>query len=149
MEISDMRHSTLLEARAVQDLAEQRLQPPSDLPQAQRLVWHQTVDFLPSDWFAREQTPLLTAYCNHAVRLAKVEAALLNLDPTADLETFDKLSRLAANESTKLLAHGRSMRLTQQSRLKAETASGHSSAAAHAASLDYDDFDGLLARHPN
>ena len=144
-----MKNATLLESRAVQDLSEKRLQPPSDLPEAQRLVWHTTVDHLPSDWFSREQSPLLTAYCNHVVRLAKVEAALINLDPVNDIETFDKLSRLAANESTKLLAHGRSMRLTQQSRLKAETASGHSSAAAHAAAMDFDDFDGLLARHPN
>jgi hypothetical protein len=149
MEIYRMKNATLLEARAVQDLAEKRLQPPDGLPAEQRIVWHQTVDSLPSDWFACEQTPLLTAFCNHAVRLAKVEAALLNLDPTTDLETFDKLSRLAANESTKLLAHGRSMRLTQQSRLKSETAHGRAGAAAHAAAMQFDDFDELLARHPN
>jgi len=137
---------TRLHAKAMQDLSKQRLQPPNDLPEAQRLVWHETVDFLPPDWFAREQIPLLIAYVNHVVRLAKLEAALCDLHPVKDVELFDKLSRLAAGESGKLLAHGRAMRLTVQSRLKAETAHGHAGAAAHAAGTEFDDLDELLAR---
>jgi len=138
-------HQTLLHAKAMQDLAKQRLQPPHDLPEPQRLIWHETVDFLPSDWFSREQSALLVAYTNHVVRLAKIEAALNDLDPVNDIDVFDKLSRLAAGESAKLLAHGRAMRLTVQSRLKAETAHAHAGAAAGAAMVLDDDFDGLLA----
>ena len=134
----------LLHAKAMQDLSKQRLQPPHDLPEAQRLVWHETVDFLPSNWFSREQSALLVAYTNHVVRLRKIETALNDLDPVNDIEVFDKLSRLAAGESAKLLAHGRAMRLTVQSRLKAETAHGHAGAAAGAAMV-FDDFDELLA----
>ena len=134
----------LLHAKAMQDLSKQRLQPPHDLPEAQRLVWHETVDFLPSNWFSREQSALLVAYTNHVVRLRKIETALNGLDQVNDIEVFDKLSRLAAGESAKLLAHGRAMRLTVQSRLKAETAHGHAGAAAGAAMV-FDDFDELLA----
>ena len=83
------------------------------------------MDFLPSDWFTRKQSALLVAYTNHVVRLAKIEAALNDLDPVKDIEIFNTLSRLAAGEWAKLLAHGRAMRLTVQSKLKAETAHGH------------------------
>lgn len=78
------------------------------------------------------------AYCNHVGRLAKIEAALQKLDPVQDLDVYDKLVRLAAGESSKVLAHARSMRLTQQSRLKSETAHGRAEAAALAADGDGD-----------
>lgn len=136
---------TLLHAKAMQDLAKQRLQPPRGTPDAQALIWSLTVDNLPPDWFASEQIPLLQAYCRHVCRADQIEAALSGLDPLENLEQFDKLTKLAAGESAKIAMHARSMRLTQQARFKAETAHGHAGAAAGAAAVQFDDFDGLLA----
>lgn len=118
--------------KAMVDAKNPRLQPPPELGAAQTLIWRQTVDALPSDWFAPEQAPLLSAYCGHVARLKQIEAALAGLHPLENLEQFDKLSKLAAGESAKILAHGRSMRLTQQSRLKAETAASRGLGAASA-----------------
>jgi len=109
-----------------------RLQPPRGTPDAIALVWSQTVDSLPAEWFAAEQTPLLLTYCRHVARSNLIEAALCGLDPLQDLDQFDRLTKLAAGESAKILAHGRALRLTVQSRLKAETAHAHGSAAAWA-----------------
>ena len=120
---------------AMADKKNARIQPPSTLSDAQKIIWHQTVDALPSDWFATEQTPLLSAYCGHVARLAQIEVALATLDPLVNLVEFDKLAKLAAGESAKIAMHARSMRLTQQSRLKAETAQSRGAGAASAASV--------------
>ena len=80
--------------------------------------------------------------------LAQLEAAMANLsDPTGDdLAVFSCLSKLASGESAKIAMHARSMRLTQQSRLKAETASSHGLGAASAERTVADKyFDELLA----
>jgi hypothetical protein len=82
---------------------------------------------------AQYEGPMLTAYCNHVTRAAQIEAALATLEPLTDLNEFDKLSKLAAGESAKIAMHARAMRLTQQSRLKAETASSRGLGAASAA----------------
>ena len=139
------KQPTLTHFRAMADKIP-RLQPPAHLSDAQKLVWHQTVDHLPSDWFAVEQVPMLTAYCEHVARKAQIESALSGLDPLADLEQFDKLTKLAAGESAKLAMFARSMRLTQQSRLKAETAQSRGAGAASAAAVGrpWDEM-GLLA----
>lgn len=117
---------------AMADKKNARLQPPIELGTAQKLIWQQTVNALPSDWFALEQTPILSAYCGHVARLGQIEAALAGLDPLVNLDQFDKLAKLAGLESAKIAMHARSMRLTQQSRLKAETASSRGLGAASA-----------------
>jgi hypothetical protein len=131
---------------AVTQRGRPRLAPPENLPKAQKLVWHQTVDALPPEWFATEHEPLLLDYANHVVRAAQIEVALSKLDLLVDFEIFGKMSKLAALESGKIQAAARAMRLTQQSRLRAETASNRAGAAALAAFDFEDDPDGLLAR---
>jgi hypothetical protein len=126
--------------RAIADRKNPRLQPPATMPAAQQAIWHQTVDNLPSDWFSAEQSPLLVAYCCHVARAAQIEAALSKLDPAIELEDFDKLCKLAAGESAKILAHARSMRITQQTRLKADVAFSRAGAAASAAQIWQDDL---------
>jgi hypothetical protein len=141
-----MKKPTLLHFKALADRANPRLQPPDTLNDAQKVIWHQTVDNLPDDWFSLEQTPMLVAYCQHVARAAQIEAALATLDPLSDLDTFDKLAKLAAGESAKVAMFARSMRLTQQSRLKAETAQSHGAGAASAAAVGADKyFDDLIA----
>ena len=82
---------------------------------------------------AQYEGPMLTTYCNHVTRAAQIEAAWATLDPLTDLNGFDKLSKLATGESAKIAMHARAMRLTQQGRLKAETASSRGLGAASAA----------------
>jgi len=65
------------------------------------------VDALPSSWFAAEHSAVLVSYCNYVTRAAQIEAALANLDPLADLNKFDKLSKLAAGESAKIAMDAR------------------------------------------
>ncbi len=134
--------------KAVAQTGEPRLPPPAGLGQAQLVVWHQAVDNLPPDWFAQEHEPLLIQYCNHVVRDAQLESALAGLDPVHDLEVFDKLTKLAALESGKITALARAMRLTHQSRLKAETASNRANASATALTYfdDLNDPEHLIAR---
>ncbi len=117
----------------MEDKKNARIQPAVTMTDAQKIVSHQTVDNLPSDWFATEQVPLLSAYCEHVARKAQIENALSTLDPVADLDVFDKLTKPAAGESAKIAMFARSMRLTQQSRFKAETASSRGAGAASAA----------------
>lgn len=140
----------LMHFRGMQDIKNPRLQPPDSLNDAQKLVWHQTVDALPSDWFTTEQTAIICAYCCHVVRFAQIEAALASLDPVKDLDVFDKLAKLAGNESAKLASHARAMRLTQQSRLKAETAHSRGAGAASAFNVatgpDVSEYFDLIAR---
>ena len=85
---------------------------------------------------------MLVSYCNHVTRAAQIEAALATLEPLTDLNEFDKLSKLAAGESAKIAMHARAMRLTQQSRLKAETASSRGLGAASAASASMKSREG-------
>jgi len=141
-----MKKPTLTHFRAMADRGKPRLQPPESLNDAQKLIWHQTVDNLPDDWFGLEQTPMLIAYCGHVARAAQIEVALSTLDPLENLEQFDKLAKLASLESAKIAMHARAMRLTQQSRLKAETAQSHGAGAASAAAVGADTyFDDLIA----
>lgn len=140
--------SSLMRHRAMKQASDKRLQPPPGLSKALRDVWVQTTSALPPEWFASEQAPVLELYCRHVVRAAQIEAALVDVDPVADLATFDRLVKLAGLESSKIAMHARAMRLTQQSRLKAETASNRSAAAAEIrrdSPFDGDD-DELLAR---
>jgi hypothetical protein len=126
--------------RALVDRKNPRLQPPAVMPTAQQAIWHQTVDSLPSDWFSAEQSPLLVAYCQHVCRGAQLEAALATLNPLTEVEIFDKICKLAAGESAKILALARALRLTVQSRLRAETAFNAASGAASAARTWQDDL---------
>ena len=136
--------ASLLKTRAVAKQNDPRLQPPATLPQAQSAIWRLTVNSLAPEWFSQEQTPILTSYCHHVVRASQLESALAELDPLEDLDQFERLSRLAGLESAKIAMHARSMRLTQQSRLKAETAHGRGEAAAAAHRLSEPECD-LLA----
>ena len=99
-----------------------RLPVPSGMPPEPAEVWRTTTAALPPDWFTPEHGPLLEMYCRHVARASQLDLVINELDPVADLATFDRLVKLAGLESSKAAMHARSMRLTQQSRLKAETA---------------------------
>jgi hypothetical protein len=95
---------------------------PSHLTAAEGEVWRATVSALPAGWLAREMGPLLERFCCHTVRARCIEALLVQTDPMADLQDYAKLSRLAGEESGRILALGRALRLTVQSRVHPATA---------------------------
>ena len=82
---------------------------------------------MPADWFTREHYALLSSYCRHVCR----ERALSQLIDEFKMdwckkhggsERLDKLLSMAERETRTIMALARSMRLTHQSRLKAEAA---------------------------
>lgn len=79
------------------------------------------------------------AYCQRVCRGAQLQAALGRLDPLIELETFDNLCKLATGESAKILAHARTMRITQQTRLKADVTYSRAAGSASAARIREDD----------
>jgi hypothetical protein len=105
-----------------------RLAPPPTLSAAEREVWRSTTDALPPDWFAADNAPLLERFCVHVVRARCLEAAVRETDPANDLARYAKLTRLSGEETGRMLAVARSLRLTLQARLKAETAATRSAA---------------------
>lgn len=99
-----------------------RLAAPCGLTAAELAVWRLTVSALPSGHFSAEQAPLLERFCIHTVRARSLDALLATLDAVADLDRYDKLARLVSQETGRMFAAGRALRLTNQSRMKAETA---------------------------
>jgi hypothetical protein len=99
-----------------------RLPVPATLTDAERSVWQETVAALPASWFGAEQGALLERYCRHVVRARCLEALLRDVDPAGDLDRYARLARLAGEESGRILALARSLRLTLLARTHAVTA---------------------------
>ncbi|HWR79877.1 MAG TPA: hypothetical protein VN303_06735 [Pseudomonas sp.] len=79
----------------------------------------------PADWFGPEHAGMLEQYCRHKVQADLVAQQLQSFDPAwlADddgLQRFDKLSAMQDRESKTITALMRSMRLTQQSMIRAD-----------------------------
>jgi hypothetical protein len=111
----------------VTQLETRRPPPPDDLTAEQAEEWRATVSTMPVGWFGRETYPLLASYCRHVCRsrwLAK------QLDDHADriikleggVVLLDKMFGMAEREGRAVLAHARSLRLTQQARYDARAA---------------------------
>src|SRR5262245_58274808 len=79
-----------------------RLATPAALTQREADVWLDTVNALPADWFAVEQSHILAAYCRAAARLAEIERALSRCKLT-DAMRYDRLAKLARQEGGSLL----------------------------------------------
>ena len=105
-----------------------RITPPTSLTADQIAVWRATVRALPAAWFTPEMAPLIELFAVHVCRGRDLNAAIQACDLTADLPRFEKLAHLAAGESGKVAGLARAMRLTPQSRLKAETAANRAGA---------------------
>ena len=104
---------------------DQRLPPPAALTPAQKAEWVAVVNSRPADWFGPENASSLIQYCRHKVQADIIAQQLENFDPQwlADedgLKRYDKLTQLQERESRTINALLRSMRLTQQSLVRAE-----------------------------
>ena len=99
-----------------------RSKPPVHLSGPQAEVWLRVVETKPADWFRPDTFPLLEAYCHHAVTAKAIDEKIRLEGAGMETDEMDRLLKMRARESRVLMALGRSMRLTQQSQLKAETA---------------------------
>lgn len=106
-----------------------RLAPPRYLSPAQKAAWVSVVNARPADWFGDEHEAMLTQYCRHKVQSDIVADQLDKFDPgwMADeegLKRFDKLGAMLERETRAINALLRSMRLTQQSLIRADKVGG-------------------------
>ena len=101
---------------------------PKAFTPAQAAVWKSVVATKPADWFTADSWPLLAQYCRHVVTAdmlqRKIDASETLDDMGVDTPVAEYQARLKMRDSeSKIInALARSMRLTQQARLKAETA---------------------------
>lgn len=102
-----------------------RLAPPPTLTNAQKAVWVSVVNSKPAEWFGEEHAPMLAQYCRHKVQADLIAQQQESFDPawlTDDegLKRYDKLGAMAERETRCMNALLRSMRLTQQSLIRAD-----------------------------
>lgn len=106
-------------------------EPPENLTEPQADVWRTVVASKPVDWFLPDTLPLLSAYCKATVEHQRVSALLdafncecLKDEDGAALERYDKLTKLQDRQARLMMSLATKMRLTQQSRYRADEAHG-------------------------
>lgn len=102
-----------------------RLAPPASLTPAQKVAWVTVVNARPADWFGPENAALLVQYCRHKVQSDILAQQLEAFDPAwlledEGLKRYDQLSGMVERETRTMNALLRSMRLTQQSLVRAD-----------------------------
>ena len=122
--------------------------PPNDLPQEAAKTWRGTLAALPEGWIGGEALPLLERFARHTARVGELERLIAAEE--AGSATWRALVQLAGAETRHVCATARALRLTPQSRMKAETA--HSAAGSHRGMMLIDQLvaesGGLLAGRP-
>jgi len=98
-----------------------RPDPPKDMPPDQATLWRQVVNTKPATWFTADSFPILTQFVRHVSTATLLEQRIAELDG-CDISEIDKWLALRDRESKIILRLAASMRLTQNSRIKAETA---------------------------
>ena len=97
---------------------------PEGLSEEETTEWNAIVGRMPADWFTRETHELLIRYLKHRTTARKLTEKIdLVGEPTEEnIIYLNRLVTLRNRESGQLVNLARAMRLTQHSRLKAETA---------------------------
>jgi hypothetical protein len=111
-------------------LGNDRPAPPDDLAETEAKEWREIAGRMPPDWFTRENFPLLAEYCRHIVRarglagdIAKFKRFPAEVRLTSDgIQRYDMLLRMADRERAAMVNLATKMRLTQQSRYRADKA---------------------------
>jgi hypothetical protein len=101
--------------------------PPEDLTEEQATEWRAIVARMPGDWFPRETHATLASYCRHVCtgRMLSRFVDKFEADHLGDEECVDRLKdvlRMRETETRAASALARAMRLTQQSRYRADAA---------------------------
>jgi hypothetical protein len=106
----------------------ERPRPPEALSDAQAELWVGIVNRMPSEWFSTENLPLLEAYCQ-CVDMHRTITHQLNvfeakwLTDEDGLRRFARLTEIQGRQAKLMKDLATSMRLTQQSRYRADKAS--------------------------
>lgn len=101
--------------------------PPKVLSEESAEVWRSVVRAMPADWFRAEHYALLEQFCGHVVRARRLSAELAKcpdegLTSADGAAHYDRIARAAERESRAMVAIARSLRMTHQSQIRAETA---------------------------
>lgn len=97
-----------------------RVRAPETLPEAQRARINALVATKPQDWFQAADMPLLIELARHLERADRIDAEMRTLQPD-DLKGLKWLQPLANAESSRIQSLMRSLRLTPQSRYRADS----------------------------
>lgn len=113
-----------------------RLAPPGDLTEAERGVWLATVNSRPADWFGFEHIPLLVGYVRHAIRADVISKQIEGFDPSwlsddDGIRRYERLLKMARDETKAVNDLARAMRMTHQSLYRADKAATVVSGTSH------------------
>ncbi|MYZ47325.1 hypothetical protein [Propylenella binzhouense] len=115
------------ELAVITPLSAARPSPPGGLTNQQAAVWREVVQRLPADWFPRETHKLLAEYCRAATRAAFIGAEIDRYEPEwikaeGGIDRLAKLTATLDRHVRMMTALARALRITNQSRLRPETA---------------------------
>lgn len=90
-------------------------------------MWVATVNARPADWFGSEHIPLLVNYVRHSVRADILAEQLREFDPAwlsddDGLKRYERISKMARDETNAINVLARAMRMTHQSLYRADKA---------------------------
>jgi hypothetical protein len=99
--------------------AEQRLQPPLSMSDAEMSVWAEVVNDHPASAFTAMHSPILEMYCRHIINGRILADELLNFERSwlADddgLKRYDKLLGMSERESRAASSLATRLRITRQ-----------------------------------
>ena len=103
-----------------------RPQPPKELKEAQAAEWRAIVGRMPAGWFTRETHGLLIAYCRHRATFSVLSSRIDTLEREPcdeDVDLYNKLLRMREREGRAMSSMATRLRLTQQARYNAKSAS--------------------------
>lgn len=108
--------------------AEPPADAPYDLSDEAATIWREIMGALPANFIEREMFDILAAHCRHVATARFVSReidrfAIAWFKSKGGVERLNKLSALRDREVRGMLATARSLRLTNQSRYRADTAS--------------------------
>lgn len=104
---------------------EVRPDAPYDLPDEAAQVWKATLEALPASWIGPEAHPVLAAYCRTTVALRRLGQLIHQAEYAEgplDVDLHGKLLRSHASQSGVLKNLATALRLTPQTRMRAEKA---------------------------
>lgn len=100
----------------------QRVVPPSDLTKEQAAEWKRIVESQPSDWFSPGNASMLAEYVRAITMCHVLEAQVQAAIAADDASEVKAYLDMRDKESRRMMALGRSLRLTQQSRYTPQAA---------------------------
>ncbi len=101
-----------------------RPNPSKYLVGEERVIWSQVVGSHPGGWITKDAMPVLVQYCKHVVRSLRVSQLIEELEQSEEFEVdrWSKLLDIQEKQTRTILACARSMRITHQARIRADSA---------------------------